>query len=82
MKRSATVLIIPVLSLLLAGVFAPQPSATAVPFPSSPRTAAGWVFYLVNTVTGNPWAETTTFRPRGNLRPADSSPAFEPILTD
>ena len=82
MKRSATVLIIPVLSLLLAGVFAPRSSAPALPFPSSPRTATGWVFYLVSTVTENPGAETTTSRPRGNLQPADSSPAFESILTD
>lgn len=82
MKRSATVLIIPVLSLLLAGVFAPQPSAPAPPATSSPRTAAGWVFYLVSTVTGIPWAEMSAPRPRGRVKPADPSPTFESILTD
>ena len=82
MKRSATVLIIPVLSLLLAGVFAPQSSAPAAATPRSPRTATGWVFYLVNTVTRNPWAEMSAPRPRDRMKPADPSPAFESILTD
>ena len=82
MKRSATVLIIPVLSLLLAGAFAPQPSATAAPTPSSPRTATGWVFYLVNTVTANPWAQMPAPRPGDRVKPAAPSPTFESILTD
>ena len=82
MKRSATVLIIPVLSLLLAGVFAPRPSAPALPTPRSPRTATGWVFYLVNTVTGNSWAEMSALRPGDSAKPADPSPTFESILTD
>ena len=80
MKRSATVLIIPVLSLLLAGVFAPRPSAPAPPTPSSPRTAAGWVFYLVNTVTGHSWAEMSA--PSDRVKPAAPPPTFESILTD
>ncbi len=82
MKRSATVLIIPVLSLLLAGVFAPQASVPASPTPSTPRTANGWVFYLVNTVTGNLRDEMTLPRPSGSVKPASSSLSFEPILTD
>ncbi len=82
MKRSATVLIIPVLSLLLAGVFAPRPSAPALPTPRSPRTAAGWVFYLVNTVTGNSWAEMSAPRPSDIVKPADASPAIESTFTD
>ena len=82
MKRSATVLIVPVLSLLLAGAFAPRPSAPAAPTPSRPGTATGWVFYLVNTVTGNPWAGVPAPRPGDTVPPPNPSPAFDSILTD
>ena len=81
MKRSATVLIVPVLSLLLAGAFAPQSSVPA-PTPDGPRIATGWVFYLVNTLTGSPWAEMTEPRRSDAAKPAESSPAFESILMD
>jgi len=71
-----------VLSLLLAGAFAPQPGAPAVPTPANPRTASGWVFYLVNTVTGSPWAEMSLPRPGGSIKPASPSSSFESIFTD
>ncbi len=48
MNRSATVLIVPLLSLLLAGLFAPQADQAATP-PRAETFEAGVVHWLVST---------------------------------